>query len=41
MPIKWSVVSVGEAMDEVEYQVSLAEPFLAEARFLGQRQPGR
>lgn len=32
MPIKWSAVKVSEAMDEVEQQVSLAEPFLAEAR---------
>ena len=32
MPIKWSAVKVSEAMDEVEQQVSLAEPFLSEAR---------
>ena len=32
MPIKWSAVKVSEAMDEVEQQISLAEPFLAEAR---------
>ena len=32
MPIKWSAVQVSEAMDEVEKQVSLAEPFLGEAR---------
>jgi len=32
VPIKWSAVKVGEAMDEVAEQVSLAEPFLAETR---------
>ena len=32
MPIKWSAVRVSEAMDGVERQVRLAEPFLAEAR---------
>ena len=32
MPIKWSVVHVGEAMEEVEQQSGLAEPFLSEAR---------
>jgi hypothetical protein len=32
VPIKWSAVKVDEGMDEVEQQVRLAEPFLAEAR---------
>ena len=32
MPIKWSAVKVSEAMEEVEHQVSLTEPFLGEAR---------
>jgi hypothetical protein len=32
MPIKWSAVKVGEAMDEVERQINLAEAFLAEAK---------
>lgn len=32
MPIKWSAVKVGEAMDEVEKQVSLAEAFFVEAK---------
>ncbi len=32
MPIKWSVVKVSEAMDEVEQQVNLADQFLTEAR---------
>ena len=32
MPIKWSAVAVSEAMDAVEYQVSLADQFFAEAR---------
>lgn len=31
MPIKWSAVQVSEAMDEVEQQVTLAEPFIDEA----------
>ena len=32
MPIKWSAVEVGEAMDDVEGQINLAEAFLAEAK---------
>ena len=32
MAIKWSAVKVSEAIDEVEQQVVLAEPFLDEAR---------
>ena len=36
MPIKWSAVKVSEAMDEVEQQVRLAEPFLAEARAMAE-----
>ena len=32
MAIKWSAVSVSEAIDKVEQQVTLAEPFLAEAK---------
>ena len=32
MPIKWSAVKVSEAMDEVEYQVNLADAFLSEAK---------
>jgi len=32
MPIKWSVVKVSEAMDEVEHQINLAESFLTEAK---------
>jgi len=32
MPIKWSAVRVSEAMDEVEYQVNLADAFLSEAK---------
>ena len=31
MPIRWSAVSVAEAMDEVEALINQAEPFLAEA----------
>ena len=31
MAIKWSVVKVSEAMDDVEAQISLAEQFFAEA----------
>jgi len=30
--IKWSAVSVSKAMDKVEQQVTLAEPFLDEAK---------
>jgi len=32
MPIKWSAVKVGEAMDKIEYQINLAEVFLEEAK---------
>ena len=32
MSIKWSAVKVSEAIDEVEQQVTLAEPFLDEAK---------
>jgi len=32
MAIKWSAVRVSQAMDEVEYQVALAEDFIAEAK---------
>ena len=32
MAIKWSAVSVSEAIDKVEQQVTLAEPFLDEAK---------
>ena len=32
MAIKWSAVSVSEALDKVEQQVTLAEPFLDEAK---------
>ena len=32
MPIKWSAVKVSKAMDEVEAQVILADPFIAEAK---------
>ena len=32
MPIRWSVVKVSEAMDEVEQQVLLADQFIAEAK---------
>ena len=32
MPIKWSAVKVSEAIDRVEQQVTLAEPFLDEAK---------
>lgn len=32
MPIKWSAVKVSEAIDKVEQQVTLAEPFLDEAK---------
>ena len=32
MPIKWSAIKVSEAMDEVEYQVLLADQFIAEAK---------
>ena len=32
MPIKWSVVKVSEAMDDVERQINLAGSFLAEAK---------
>ena len=32
MPIKWSAIKVGEAMDEVEAQVILADQFIAEAK---------
>ena len=32
MPIKWSAVSVSEAMDEVERQINLADAFLSEAK---------
>jgi len=32
MPIKWSVVKVSEAMDEVEQQILLADQFIAEAK---------
>jgi hypothetical protein len=32
MAIKWSVVKVSEAMDDVEAQISLAEQFFAEAK---------
>ena len=32
MPIKWSAVKVSEAMDEVEYQVLLADQFVGEAK---------
>jgi len=32
VPIKWSAAKVSEAMDEVEGQVTLAEPFLDEAK---------
>ena len=32
MAIKWSVVKVSEAMDEVEAQVILADQFIAEAK---------
>ena len=31
MPIKWSAVRVSEAMDKVEAQLSLAQPFIDEA----------
>ena len=31
MPIRWSAVSVAEAMDEIEALINQAEPFLAEA----------
>jgi hypothetical protein len=34
MPIKWSAVKVSEAIDKVEQQVTLAEPFLDEAKKL-------
>ena len=32
MAIKWSAVKVSEAIDKVEQQVALAEPFLDEAK---------
>ena len=32
MPIKWSAVSVSEAMEEVERQINLADAFLSEAK---------
>ena len=32
MPIRWSAVKVGEAMDGVEGQITLAEGFVAEAK---------
>ena len=32
MAIKWSAVKVSEAIDKVEQQVTLAEPFLDEAK---------
>ena len=32
MPIKWSVLKVSQAMDEVERQIALAEGFVAEAK---------
>ena len=32
MAIKWSAVSVSEALDKVEQQVTLAEPFFDEAK---------
>jgi len=31
VPIRWSAAEVRQAMDEAAFQVSLAEPFLAEA----------
>ncbi|MBM4433074.1 MAG: hypothetical protein FJ025_03655 [Chloroflexi bacterium] len=31
MPIKWSALKVGEAMDKVELQLSYAQPFINEA----------
>jgi len=31
MPIRWSVLKVNEAMDEMEAQLDLAEAFLAQA----------
>jgi hypothetical protein len=31
MPIKWSAVKVSEAMDEVELQLSCAQPFIDQA----------
>jgi len=38
--IKWSAVSVSEALDKVEQQVTLAEPFLAEAKAKAQEARG-
>ncbi len=32
MPIKWSAVRVNKAMDEVEYQINLADAFLNDAK---------
>jgi len=34
MPIKWSAVKVSEACDRIEAQLTLAEPFVAEAERL-------
>ena len=40
MAIKWSAVSVSEAIDKVEQQVTLAEPFLDEAKAKAQEARG-
>ena len=40
MAIKWSAVKVSEAIDKVEQQVALAEPFLDEARRLASEAKG-
>ena len=40
MAIKWSAISVSEALDKVEQQVTLAEPFLDEAKTKAQEARG-
>ena len=40
MAIKWSAVSVSEALDKVEQQLALAEPFLDEAKRLASEAKG-
>lgn len=37
MAIKWSVVRVSEAMDEIESQVALAQGFFTEAKALAEK----
>jgi len=36
MPIKWSAVKVSQACDKIEAQLTLAEPFVGEAKRLAE-----